>query len=243
MAPSICMLSDCGATERRTGTMSELRKTLQQGTPEGATSTPGELPSESSSAHFSRDYVPPPPGSEELKRTRPPEGKRTPKPEGRLFGATPALPDNAPGWMLRARSMTLALEEAIRSGRVTPEMEACIERAYAAWELGGAGDKRIARVARLVEQAHTAIRATPAHDIDRAFNECAQVLWAGLPRSVKARQDPATVAQVVRRLRGEADAWAAVVDATANILGWCDAARGHSAQAVRVAILAERQEG
>ena len=80
-------------------------------------------------------------------------------------------------------------------------MEACIERAYAAWELGGAGDKRIARVARLVEQAHSAIRTTPAHDLERAFGECAMVMWAGLPRSVKSRRDPAVIAQVVRRLR------------------------------------------
>jgi hypothetical protein len=221
--------------------MSELRKTLQTGTPHDATNSPSERPS-SVAGHPGEQYFdPPPPGSEELRRTRPIEGKRTPKAEGRAFGATPALPENAPGWMLRARSMTLALEEAIRSGKATPNMEACIERAYAAWELGGAGDKRIARVARLVEQAHSAIRTTPAHDLERAFGECAMVMWAGLPRSVKSRQDPAVIAQVVRRLRGEADAWAAVVDATADILGWCDAARGHSAQAVRVAILAERE--
>ncbi|HVW24101.1 MAG TPA: hypothetical protein VHC69_01955 [Polyangiaceae bacterium] len=221
--------------------MSEFRKTLQQGTPDGATSEPGEQPSTVGGQGVGRDYEPPPPGSQELKRTRPPEGKRTPKPGGRAFAATPALPENAPGWMVRARSMTLALEEAIRAGKVTPNMEACIERAYAAWELGGAGDKRIARVARLVEQAHGAIRAAAAQDLERAYGACAMVLWAGLPRSVKARQEPAAIAQIVRRLRGEADGWAAVVDATAELLGWCDAARGHSAQAVRMAILAERQ--
>jgi hypothetical protein len=143
--------------------------------------------------------------------------------------------------MQRARRLTLALEEAIRSGNVTPNLEACIERAYAAWELDGSGDKRIARVAGLVEQARTAIRATASQSLERAYSECAQVLWAGLPRSVKARQDPAAIGQIVRGLRDEADSWAAVVDATAKILGWCDAARGHSAHAVRVAILAERQ--
>jgi hypothetical protein len=236
------MLIGDAAVARRRGTMSELRKTLQTGTPDDATSSPSEHPSSSVGGPLvDKHFEPPPPGSEELKRTRPPEGKRTPNPGGRAFGATPAIPENAPGWMLRARSMTLALEEAVRSGKVTPNMEACIERAYAAWELGGAGDKRIARVARLVEQAHSAIRATPAQELERAFGECALVLWAGLPRSVKSRQDPVAIAQIVRRLRGEADAWAAVVDATADILGWCDAARGHSAQAVRVAILAERE--
>jgi len=221
--------------------MSEFRKTLQQGTPEGATSSRGDEPSPLEGRGIDEAFVPPPPGSEELRRTRPPDGKRTPKPGGRAFGETPALPDDAPGWMVRARSMTLALEEAIREGQVTPNMEACIERAYAAWELGGAGNKRIARVARLVEQAHSAIRSAPGTDLERAFGACAMVLWAGLPRSVKARQDPTAIGQIVRKLRGEADAWAAVVDATANILGWCDAARGHSAHAVRVAILAERK--
>ncbi|HEX3596196.1 MAG TPA: hypothetical protein VHU80_13895 [Polyangiaceae bacterium] len=221
--------------------MAEFKKTLQTGTPHAATGLPRDQPSSLAGPAPAASFEPPPPGSEELRRTKPPEGKRTPSPDGRLFGATPALPDDAPGWMLRARRMTLALEEAIRSGTVTPNLEACIERAYAAWELDGAGDKRIARVAALVEQARTAIRATAAPDLERAYGECAQVMWAGLPRSVKARQDPATIGQIVRGLRTEADAWAATVDATAKILGWCDAARGHSAQAVRVAILAERQ--
>jgi hypothetical protein len=220
--------------------MSEFRKTLQQGTPPTATGSSSERPS-SLGAPVPRDYEPPPPGSEELRRTSPPEGKRTPSPVGRLLGATPALPENAPGWMIRARRMTLALEEAVRRGTVDGTMEAGIERAYAAWELDGAGDKRIARVARLVEQAYSAIRATPVTELERAYGDCAQVMWAGLPRSVKAKQDPATINRIVRSLRGEADSWAAVVDATANILGWCDAARGYSAHAVRVAILAERQ--
>ncbi len=222
--------------------MAEFRKTLQQGTPDTARGSPSDRPSSIGGVPVVADFEPPPPGSEELRRTRPPDGKRTPNPEGRLFGATPPLPEDAPGWMQRARRMTLALEEAIRSGKVTPNMEACIERAYAAWELDGSGDKRIAHVARLVEQARTAIRATLPNDLERAYGECAQVLWAGLPRSVKARQDPANIGQIVRSLRGEADSWAAVVDATAKILGWCDAARGHSAHAVRVAILAERQD-
>jgi hypothetical protein len=220
--------------------MSEFRKTLQQGTPETARSE-SERPSTVAAPAFPGDYVPPPPGSEELRRTSAPTGKRTPDPQGRLLGETPPLPENAPGWMIRARRMTLALEEAVRKGQASLSMEACIERAYAAWELDGAGDKRIARVARLVEQAHTAIRATAASELERAYSECAQVMWAGLPRSVKGKQDTSAIAQVVRGLRGEADAWAAVVEGTAKILGWCDAARAHSAQAVRIAILSERQ--
>jgi hypothetical protein len=150
------------------------------------------------------------------------------------------MPENAPGWMLRARRMSLALEEAIRSDQPSPAIEACIERAWAAWELDGSADKQIARVARLVEKAHGAIRETPADKVDRAYVEIAQVIWAGLPRSVKTRQEFAQVILIVRELRTEADPWAAVVDATAKILGWAQAARAHSAHAVRVAILSEK---
>ncbi len=91
-----------------------------------------------------------------------------------------------------------------------------------------------------MEQAHTAIRATAAPQLEKAYGECAQVLWAGLPRSAKSRQDFAHIAQIVRGLRMEADAWAAVVDATAQILGWSHAASAHSAHAVRIALLSER---
>jgi hypothetical protein len=150
------------------------------------------------------------------------------------------MPENAPGWMLRARRMSLALEEAIRSDPPSPTIEACIERAWAAWELDGSADKQIARVARLVEKAHSAIRETPADKVDRAYVEIAQVIWAGLPRAVKTRQEFAQVILIVRDLRTEADPWAAVVDATAKILGWSQAARAHSAHAVRVAILSEK---
>ena len=142
--------------------------------------------------------------------------------------------------MLRARRMSLALEEAIRDGQPTPSFEACIERAWAAWELDGSADKQIARVARLVDKAHTAIRETPASVVENAYNECAQVLWAGLPRHVKAKQEFASVLLIVRELRSEADSWAAVVDATSKLLGWAQAAKAHAAHSVRVAILSEK---
>ncbi len=136
--------------------------------------------------------------------------------------------------------MSLALEAAIRDGRVAPLLEASIERAWAAWELDGSGDKNVARIARLIEKAHSAIRETPQAECERAYGECAQILWASLPRHVKSKQEFSQVVHVVRELRGEADAWAAVVDATAKILGWPRAARAHAAHAVRVALLAER---
>jgi hypothetical protein len=184
--------------------------------------------------------LPPPPGKEELNRSRPPAGRRTPSATREAPDFGPPMAENAAGWMLRARRMSLALEEAIKNGTPSPALEAGIERAWAALELDGSSDKQISRVARLVEKAHTAIRETKAQDLERAYHECAQVLWAGLPRHVKARQDFAQVSAVVRDLRNEADGWAAVVDAVAKLLGWSQAARAHAAHAVRVAILSER---
>jgi hypothetical protein len=154
----------------------------------------------------------------------------------------PPLPENAPGWMLRARRMSLALEEAVQSGTPAPALEACIERAWAAWELDGSADRQIARIARLIGKAHSAIRETPAQELERAYGECAQVLWAGLPRHVKGKQDFPQIVQIVRALRLEADPWAAVVEATSKILGWTQAGRAHAAHAVRVALLSERAE-
>lgn len=184
--------------------------------------------------------LPPPPADDELRRSRPPQGHRTPSATRQAPSFGSPMPEGAPGWMLRARRMSLALEEAIKTGGSAAGIEACIERAWAAWELDGSSDKQIARIARLIEKAHTAIRETPAANLERAYNECSQVLWAGLPRHVKARQEFAQVTIILRDLRAEADPWAAVVDAMSKLLGWSQAARAHAAQAVRVAILSER---
>jgi hypothetical protein len=150
------------------------------------------------------------------------------------------LPDDAPGWMLRARRLSLALEDAIRGAGPASSLEACIERAWAAWELDGSSDKQIARVAQLMETAHLAIRETPGDRVEQAYHDIAQVVWAGLPRTVKARSRFDRVVQIVRELRHEADPWAAAVDATAKALGWSDAARAQAAHAIRVAILSSK---
>lgn len=210
------------------------------GPPSGPTPSAGAIPSSGLAQPPSDAYVPPPPGSEELSHTCPPVGRRTPSASRQAPSFGPPLPENAPGWMLRARRMSLALEEAILSGAPALPLEACIERAWAAWELDGTTDKQVARVARLVDKAHTAIRETPAEKLETAYNECAQVLWAGLPRQVKSKQDFAALLIILRDLRAEADSWAAVVDATSKLLGWSKAARAHAAQAVRAAVLSEK---
>lgn len=216
---------------------------IQQSSPGSAPVSPYRAPAPSSPEEVppsSIGYVPPTPKEDELRRSRPPPGHRTPSATRVAPNFGPPLPENAPGWMLRARRMSLALEETIRNGTASPTIEACIERAWAAWELDGSVDRQISRIARLISKAHSAIRETPAQDLERAYGECAQVLWAGLPRHVKGKQDFAQTVQIVRSLRMEADPWAAVVDATSRLLGWTQASRAHAAHAIRVALLAEQ---
>jgi hypothetical protein len=136
--------------------------------------------------------------------------------------------------------MSLALEALIASGSVGPSEEAAVERAWSAWELDGMPDQYVARVATLVDRARTAIRDTGVSHLERAYNDCAQVLWASLPREIRARQDQADILLVMRGLRDEADPWAAIIEATARILGWTNAARAHTAHALRMALDAER---
>ena len=189
---------------------------------------------------LAQSQIPPPAAKDALTRTAPPPGTRTPSADVQAPDFGSPLPNDAPGWMLRARRLSLALEAAIREGHPSSSLEACIERAWAAWELDGSADKQIARVAQLIETAHLAIRETPAERLEQAYHDIAQVLWAGLPRAVKARSRFDRIVQIVRDLRHEADPWAAAVDATARALGWSDAARAQAAHAVRVSILASK---
>ena len=46
---------------------------------------------------------------------------------------------------------------------------------------------------------------------------------------------------VVRRLRDEADAWAAIVEGTSELLGWNDYARTHAASVIRALLEQQRK--
>lgn len=101
-------------------------------------------------------------------------------------------------------------------------------------------NKHIARVASLMETAHTAIREPPAARLEQAYHDIAQVVWAGLPRAVRGRISFDLVMYMTHELRAEADPWAAAVNATSKVLGWSDSARAQAAHAIRVALLARR---
>lgn len=165
-----------------------------------------------------------------------PLGSRTPaRPlQAPDFGGQ--LPASAPDWMHRAQRMVAGLQQALQQMNIDESTLACIDRAWAGWELDGSNERQIARVALLAEKAHEAVRAAPPERADKTIQDCAELLRNGLPRHVRKGVATSDVALVVRRMRGEADPWIASVDATCALLGWSDAARAHGARAIRIAI-------
>ena len=146
------------------------------------------------------------------------------------------LDKSAPAWLAKARTLAGALEEAQRTGAASPKIQACIERAYAAWSLDGVSTRHVARVAHLAERGHEAIRNTSRAALEAAYADCARVLHLGLPSSLKRKLPLDVVIEIVRGMRREADGWIAVVEATMALLGWADASRARAAEAIRLAL-------
>ncbi|HMI88325.1 MAG TPA: hypothetical protein VK550_29785 [Polyangiaceae bacterium] len=176
----------------------------------------------------------------DLRKSKP--GNRKTPHLGRLETSEPATADvgplerGAPAWMAKARALSAALEEAQRSGAASPKLQACIERAHAAWNLDGAHARHIARVAHLAQRAHEAIRSTSRSALEAAYADCARVVHLGLPSAIKRRVQLDVVIELVRSMRREADSWVAVVEATTVLLGWSDANRARVADAIRQAL-------
>jgi hypothetical protein len=152
--------------------------------------------------------------------------------------ARESLPPAAPEWMRAARTLADWLEARIQSGSVNAVEQAGIARAWAAWSIGGASEAHILRVAHLVGRAHSAIRETSrqAQQLQAAYQACAGVLHSSMPGIIRDRMPFERALYVVRRLHEEADHWAAIVDGTAELLGWKDYARVHAASVVRAVI-------
>jgi len=146
------------------------------------------------------------------------------------------LPPGAPEWMRAARTLANALEESIATGSIDPVQHAAVARAWAAYALGGVKPRHVLRVAHLVSRAHRAIRETQRDQLDIACRDCADILFRGLPSEVRSRMPFERVMLLVRGLRHEADAWAAVVEGTCELLGWKDYARSHAASVIRAVI-------
>jgi len=137
-----------------------------------------------------------------------------------------------------ARALADWLEARIQTGSVDAVEQAAIARAWAAWSIGGASEAHILRVAHLVGRAHSAIRDTPrqAQQLQAAYHACAGVLHSSLPGGIRDRMPFERALYIVRKLHDEADHWAAIVDGTAELLGWKDYARVHAASVVRAVI-------
>lgn len=152
--------------------------------------------------------------------------------------ARESLPPLAPEWMRAARALADWLEERIREGQVDTVDQAAIARTWAAYSLSGASEAHVLRVAHLVGRAHGAIRSTPRQqqNLQAAYNACAGVLHSSLPSEIRDRMPFERALFVVRKLHDEADHWAAIVDGTAELLGWKDYARVHAAEVLRAMV-------
>lgn len=153
-----------------------------------------------------------------------------------------SLPPHAPDWMRAARALADWLEQRIAAGTVAPVEQAAIARTWAAFSLGGVSEPQVVRVAHVADRAYQAIResAQVRADPHAAIAACASVLHKTLPRAVRARMPLERAVYVVRKLKDEADAWAAIVEGTSELLGWKDYARAHAASVLRALIERER---
>jgi hypothetical protein len=176
-------------------------------------------------------YAPPPEALVALS-AQPPESVDASSGPQAIRGAR-ALPPESPEWMRAARVLSDSLEAAIARGSVDPLEHAAIERAWYAWTLGGATPRHVLRVAHLVRRAHDAIRASSRASFESTVRDCAEVLHNSLPSPVKATLPFERVAWVVRLIREQEDPWVAVVEGTAELLGWKDYARVHAANLIR----------
>ncbi len=184
--------------------------------------------------------IPPPPEADIVELAAP-VGSRTPRRPIDGIDFEGQLPDNAPAWMHHAQRMIAGLRQALAQGNVPPATEAGIERAWAGWELDGSTERQIGRLALLLEQAHTAVRDSTPETFTQVVQASAQLVYRGMPKHARAHVNSDDVEEVVRQFRDEHDAWAAVVHATARLLGWARAGAGHSAHIVRLAIENYRQ--
>ncbi len=127
--------------------------------------------------------------------------------------------DGATSWTLKARALSSALEEALRSGHASTRTQGCVDRAYAAWSLDSVSAPTIARVAHLARRAHEAIRSTSRASLEAAYTDGARVLHMGLPSAIRRRIPLEVAVDLVRNMRREADSWIAVVETTMRLVG------------------------
>ncbi|MBN2192700.1 MAG: hypothetical protein JW751_07765 [Polyangiaceae bacterium] len=149
-----------------------------------------------------------------------------------------SAPPPAPEWKRAAQSLIAELQRILRADSATLDQQRAISRAWAAWTLAGTNEGQVLRTAHLVVRAHEAIHQTDSarRNPVSAVSPTARVLQAGLPSAVRDRIPAERVEQVVTRLQLTHDTWRAVVEGTAELLGWTDCARSHAAAVVCAAM-------
>lgn len=151
-----------------------------------------------------------------------------------------SVPPPAPDWMRAAQTLVNQLGALLAQPEaIAPEHEAAIARAWAAWSMGGVSEAQLLRVAHLVMRAHGALAALKEHDpeaLHAAHVAAARVLQAGLPSALRDRMPFERTLLVVRQVHGTPDLWAAVVEGSAELLGWTHYAKIHAATVIRAAI-------
>jgi hypothetical protein len=154
--------------------------------------------------------------------------------EQRLRNTLPP-PSVTPEWTRAAQALVAELSQLQARGSVTPSEHAAIARVWAAWTLAGIPERQVLRVAHLVSRAHAAVRSSTQTGPEQhsALRAAAGVLHSRLPRSLQERMPVQRVVFVVYQLLETADAWAAVVEGTSELLGWKDYARSHAAAIIR----------
>jgi len=180
-------------------------------------------------------------------RTQPGTTSRAPKPTRTLaFGTreeateseprtkTPTSPPEA--WRSHAEDLGRAISQALARTSDDPATVAAIERAYAAFSLGGSTLEAIQPVAHLVGRAYEALHEPPVAPTPAALRACAHVLYNGLPRRVREQTTFVKIEKVVLGLSTETEAFPATVRATADLLGWTATGTNHMAQVVRLAL-------
>lgn len=183
-------------------------------------------------------YAPPSEDLLELARYQPPDSAGE-----SIRGKTaiiPLPPGESPEWMRAARAMVNAFEACIQRGEADTFERAAIERAWYAYTMGGVSPRQVMRVVRLVVHAHNALAQTPPERQHLAVEDCALLIYNGLPSVVRSTVPYDRVRRVVQSLSQQPNAWVGIVEGSVELLGWKDAAQAHAASILRSIIDKER---
>jgi hypothetical protein len=151
-----------------------------------------------------------------------------------------SVPPPAPDWMRAAQTLVNQLGALLAAPEeIAADHEAAIARAWAAWSMGGVSEAQLLRVAHLVMRAHSALQTVTTREpaeLETAHVAAACVLQAGLPGALRDRMPFERILLVIRQVHATPDPWAAVVEGSAELLGWTHYARIHAAAVIRTAI-------